>query len=89
MPDKRGNYRMKVVDTLAGAAAGFVARKVIVFGWRKITGSDPPDKDSQQQAPLGQEVAWAMLTGAGIAAARVLATRFARNQARRSVEPLP
>ncbi len=89
MPDKRGDYSMKVVDALAGAAAAFVARKVIVFGWQKITGSDPPDKDTQPQAPLGQAVAWAMLTGAGIAAARVLATRIARNHAHRSVEQLP
>jgi hypothetical protein len=88
MPDKRGDFTMKAVDALAGAAAAFLARKVIVFGWRTITGSDPPDKDAQQQAPLGQEVAWAMVTGAGIAAARVLATRFARNRAHRSMEPL-
>ena len=89
MPGKRGDIMMKAVDALAGAAAAYVARKVIVFGWRKITGNEPPDKDAEQQTPLGQAVAWAMLTGAGIAAARVLATRFAHSQAHRSVERLP
>lgn len=89
MPGMRGDYTMKAVDALAGAAAAFVARKVIVFGWRKITGSEPPDKDAEQQTPLGQAVAWAVLTGAGIGAARVLATRFARSRVRRSTEQLP
>jgi hypothetical protein len=89
MPGKRGDFTMKAVDALAGAAAAYVARKVIVFGWRKVTGAEPPEKDTEQETPLGQALAWAILTGAGVAAARVLATRLAHSRAHRSVEQLP
>jgi hypothetical protein len=89
MPGKLGDYGTKAVDALAGATAAYIARKVLVFGWRKITGGEPPDKDADQQTPLGQAISWAMLTGAGIGAARVLGTRFAHRQAHQHVEPLP
>jgi uncharacterized protein DUF4235 len=89
MSGKRRDYGTKIAEALAGAVATYVARKVIVFAWRKVTGSEPPDKDSDQQTPLGQAVTWAMLTGAGLGAARVLGTRFARRQVHRQMEPLP
>ncbi len=80
MAGKGGDKGGKAVSTLAGIAAAYVARKVIVFGWTKVTGHEPPDKAEDREVAIGEDIMWAVLVGAGVAAARVLATRFASNR---------
>jgi len=80
MPGKGGDYGSKMINALAGAAAAYVARKAIGFAWTKATGRQPPDSD-ERQASLGEAVAWAVVIGAGVGVARVLATRLATRQA--------
>lgn len=80
MPGKGGDYGSKMINALAGAAAAYVARKAIGFAWTKATGRQPPDSD-ERQAGLGEAVAWAVVIGAGVGVARVLATRLAARQA--------
>ena len=80
MPGKGGDYGSKMINALAGAAAAYVARKAIGFAWTKATGRQPPDSD-ERQASLGEAVAWAVVIGAGVGVARVLATRLAARQA--------
>jgi hypothetical protein len=80
MPGKGGDKGGKLVNALAGAAAAFVARKIIIFAWTKATGREPPDKAEDREVAIGEAVAWAMLVGAGVAAARVLATRLATSR---------
>jgi hypothetical protein len=79
MPGKGGDYGSKMINALAGAAAAYVARKAIGFAWTKATGRQPPDSD-ERQAGLGEAVAWAVVIGAGVGVARVLATRLATRQ---------
>jgi len=43
MPGKGGDKGGKAINALAGGAAAYVARKVIVFAWTKLTGRQPPD----------------------------------------------
>ncbi len=83
MSGKGGDRLVKALDAMAGAAAGYLARKLIVFAWRQVTGQEPPEKDPDHEVSVGQAVAWAMLAGASVGAARVLATRFAHQQAQR------
>jgi len=80
MPGKAGGKGSKAVNALAGGAAAYVARKVIVFAWTKVTGRQPPDKAEDREVAIGEDIAWAVLVGAGVAAARVLATRFANSR---------
>ena len=64
----------KVVAIAAAFAAAFVARKVLTFGWTKVTGKKPP---AEQDPDVGwaEALGWAVVIGVGIQAARMVATR--------------
>ena len=64
----------KVVAIAAAFAAAFVARKVLTFGWTKVTGKEPP---SEQDPDVGwaEALGWAVVIGVGIQTARMVATR--------------
>jgi hypothetical protein len=84
MPGKGGDYGSKMVNALAGAAAAYVARKALGLAWTKVTGRQPPDSE-EREAGLGEAVAWAVVIGAGVGVARVLATRLATRQTGKAV----
>lgn len=77
MPGKAGDRGRKAINALASAAAAYVTRKAIVFAWTKATGREPPDKAEDREVAIGEAIMWAMIVGAGVAAARVIATRLA------------
>jgi hypothetical protein len=83
MPGKGGDFGGKAVTAVAGAAASFVARKAIIFAWTKATGRKPPEKAEDPQVAIGEAVVWAVVLGAGVALARVLAVRLASRQSER------
>jgi Protein of unknown function (DUF4235) len=58
-----------------GAAA--VARKVIDKGWKMSTGKNPPENPADPDVGVSEAVAWAAVTGALIAMARMFAQRRA------------
>jgi hypothetical protein len=81
MADKRASAGSKIVTALVGAGAAFVARKVLFFGWTKITGKEPPEHPEDPQVSLGEALIWGVVLGAGVHTARLLATRAtARHQ---------
>ena len=60
----------------AGAmAAAFLARKLMTKAWTRVTGSEPPSHPEDPQVGLGEALAWAILTGVSVEAARLIATR--------------
>jgi hypothetical protein len=85
MPGRGGDLSGKAVNALAGAAAAYCARKVIIFAWTKTTGRQPPEKAEDPQVALGEAVLWALVLGAGVGAARVLALRLANHQGDRQL----
>ncbi|HVB41246.1 MAG TPA: DUF4235 domain-containing protein [Streptosporangiaceae bacterium] len=89
MPAKGGDYGNKAISTLAGTAAGFVARKAISFAWTKVTGRKPPEKAEDPRIALGEAVMWALVLGAGVGVARVLAVRLATRQSQRHLTSAP
>jgi len=72
----KGNGGNKAVTALVGFGATFVARKVIQFAWKKITGKEPPDADDPQVA-LAEALAWGVAMAVGVQVARLLAVRAA------------
>jgi hypothetical protein len=80
MPDKGSDKGSKALTTLAGAAAAFVARKVIIFAWTKATGKEPPGKAEDPEVAIGEALAFTVLVGIGVAIARVLAIRLVNKQ---------
>jgi hypothetical protein len=75
MADKRASTGSKVVTALVGAGAAFVARKLLFFGWKKITGKEPPEHPEDPQVSLREALIWGVVLGAGVHTARLLATR--------------
>jgi hypothetical protein len=75
--NKPGTFGSRAVSGIAGAAAAFAARKLITFGWTKIIGREPPEHPEDPQVSLREALGWALVLGAGVQAARLLATRMA------------
>ncbi len=77
MAGKRGDIGSRVVSGVAGAAAGWLARKAIMLAWNRITGKEPPEHPEDPQVALGEALGWALVAGAGVSIARMLAVRAA------------
>jgi hypothetical protein len=75
MSGKKAGGGSKVVGALAGAGAAFVARKVIVFGWKKVTGKEPPEHPEDPEIALTEALVWGVVMGAAVSVARTLALR--------------
>jgi len=75
MAGKRGDLLTKAVSAIAGAAAAYLARKAITLAWNRIAGKEPPEHPEDPQVALGEALGWALIAGAGVGAARMLATR--------------
>ncbi len=71
----KGSAGSRVVTALIGAGAAFGARKLLFFGWKKITGKEPPEHPEDPQVGLGEALIWGIVLGAGVHTARMLATR--------------
>jgi hypothetical protein len=80
-PAKKADMGSRVANAVAGMAAAFVMRKLLTFTWTKVTGKEPPDTPEDPQVALGEALAWGVLMGAGVAAARLLASRLVVHKA--------
>jgi hypothetical protein len=74
----------KIVALAAAFAAAFIARKVLTFGWTKITGKEPPGDPHDPHVGIGEALSWAVILGASIEGARLLATRAATRKMRQA-----
>lgn len=70
-----------------GAAA--VARKTLDKSWKVATGKKPPENPADPDVEIWEAVSWAVVTGAFIALARMLAQRKAASYYTRSTGHLP
>ena len=73
---KHPDLTARIVGGLAAMAAGFAARKLIEFGWKKVTGKEPPTEPESPEVAIVEAVSWAVVTGVGMELTRLLATRF-------------
>jgi Protein of unknown function (DUF4235) len=88
MPDK-GDLGWRLVAGAAALGAGFVARRVITFGWKRTTGNEPPTNPESPEVALKEAIGWAIVMGVGMEVARLLATRAAANRWHKSTGELP
>jgi hypothetical protein len=70
-----------------GAAA--VAKKTLDKSWQVATGKKPPENPADPDVEIWEAVTWAVVTGAFIALARMLAQRRAASYYVRSTGHLP
>ena len=83
MSDKRGEGMNKALGATAALAAGYGARKLVTFGWKKVTGKEPPSDPHDPKVGIGEALTWAVVLGVTIEAARLLAGRAATKNMRR------
>jgi hypothetical protein len=72
----------KLMAALAAFAAAWVARKVITFGWKQVSGHEPPGNPEDPHVGVVEALSWAVILGASIEGARLLATRAATRKMR-------
>ena len=83
MADKGANSG-RMLEIFADLGAVYGARWLLAFGWKQVTGREPPMHQEDPHVGLGEALAWAMVIGMGTEIARLLALRAAarRVQAR-------
>lgn len=70
-------------------AAAALARKTLDSSWKVATGKKPPENPADPDVDVWEAVAWAAITGAFVALARMLAQRRAASYYVRSTGHLP
>jgi hypothetical protein len=83
MSDKRGEGMNRALAAVAALAAGYGARKLVTFGWRKVTGREPPSDPHDPKVKIGEALTWAVVLGVAMEAARLLAGRAATKNMQR------
>jgi Protein of unknown function (DUF4235) len=79
----------RIAQGLATMAAAFVARKLLMFAWTKVTGKEPPTNPEDPRVALAEALSWAALVGTTIATVRVLAIRAVTRKALSSADREP
>lgn len=84
-----GETSFKLLGTVSAILAGVVAKKVLTSGWQFATGHQPPANPEDPDVTLTEAVAYAIVSGALIGVARMLAARQAAEYYKRSTGHLP
>ena len=84
-----GSMMWRFLGTGSAVVAATVADKGIRVAWRAATGSEPPTIPEDPDTRWGEAVAWALVSGAAIGLARLVATRRAAAYYKRSTGELP
>lgn len=84
-----GSTTWKILGTGGAVVAGIAARNLLTTGWKAATGSAPPTNPEHPDVEWHEAVLWAVLSGAVIGVARMLATRKAAEYYRHSTGHLP
>jgi MYXO-CTERM domain-containing protein len=82
--DKGESGGTRAMAALAALGAAWVARKVITFGWKQVTGHEPPGNPEDPHVGIAEALSWAIILGASIEGARLMATRVATRKMRRA-----
>jgi hypothetical protein len=78
---QRASAASRAVSALVGAGAALAVRKALVFGWKTVTGKEPPEHPEDPQVDLGEALIWGVMLGAAVGAARLLAIRATTRRA--------
>ena len=83
MADKRAEGVSRAVGAFAAFAGAYGARKLVGYGWKRVTGKEPPTDPQDPGVGIGEALIWAVLLGVAMEAARLLAGRAATKNIRR------
>ena len=89
MSGKSGSLTWKLFATVSAVSAGIVTRKVLTMTFRKATGKPPPANPEAPATSWQEALGWAVVSGAAMGLARMLATRKAAVVYQKSTGHLP
>ncbi len=78
-----------VFSLVAALGAAALARKTIDKSWKLATGKKPPENPADPDIDIWEAAAWATVTGAFVALARMMAQRRAASYYTKSTGHLP
>ena len=84
-----GPLAWRVLGTGSAVLAGALAQKGLTAAWKLATGDDPPTVPEDPDTDWTEAIVWAVLSGAVLGVARLLATRRAAQYYIRSTGELP
>ena len=84
-----GPLAWRVIGTGSALLAVAVAHKGLSTAWKLVTGDDPPTIPEDPETNWPEAITWAVLSGAVLGVARLLATRRVAQYYQRSTGELP
>ena len=89
-PKKESTPRAwKLMSRFTDKASGAAGTKLVGASWRAATGKNPPSTPDSPHVSLRESIAWTVLSTAGVAVVKSLATRRAASYFERSTGALP
>jgi hypothetical protein len=82
MAAKGAGGTSRVVGMVSSLVAGSIARRVLTFGWKRVAGKAPPTDPHDPDVALKEALAWSIVVGVGMEAARLLVTRAVASRMR-------
>ncbi len=89
MAEDGDSTTFKVAAAGSAIAAAWVGRKAVTLTWKAATGNEPPVNPEDPEVTWKEAVAWALVSGAVIGLARLLASRQAAAWYRKQTGRLP
>ena len=83
---KTGYKIMALVASLVGA---MVARKTLTLGWKLVSGKEPPANPEHPEVTWAEAASWAIVSGAVVGLARMIAQKRVASSWHRSTGTLP
>ena len=84
-----GEAVWKVMGTGAAIGAGILAKKLATASWKLGTGHEPPVNPEDPEVTWKEAIGWAVVSGAIVGVARLLAPRKAAAYYRKSAGHAP
>jgi len=84
-----GALTWKVLGTGSAVIAASLAERGVTLLWRTAMRREPPSAPEDPETSWGEAITWAVLSGAVIGVARLVATRWAAAYYRHSTGELP
>ena len=84
-----GGFGYKAIAMLATVVGALLARKTLAFAWRTATGKEPPANTEHPEVTWPEAAAWAIVSGAVVGLARMVAQKKVAATWHRSTGALP
>ncbi len=87
--EQSGKSAYKLLALAASLVGALVARKSMAFAWKSMTGKEPPANPEHPDVTWAEAATWAVVSGAVVGLARVVAQKRVASSWHRSTGALP